>query len=234
MTPRRATGLSERRRPSLDSVGRRVYLARHAAVFHRSRRRDPRDRRFRRPRGPPAAPRGGRARLGRRDPRRRARGPLRAGDLGARRARHLDARCLACLDGRRAPAPQPRLPDGLLLVARPAPARGPEAGGRVPRRGGGGPRPHRGARPRHRARLALPAAADGAGRSRRCSSTSGTAWARTTSRRPAPPRSPRSPGPWSGTGRPSCRAGERRRRCPRRRPRTGTPRRRCRRRSAPG
>ena len=64
----------------------------------------------------------------------------------------------------RPPDPQSRLPDQRVRVARSAPARGAQARGRIPRRGGRRSRPDRGAGAGDRARLALADAPGGAGR----------------------------------------------------------------------
>ena len=66
-----------------------------AALLHRATGSDQGRRRERRARGAPAAARRGRARLGRRDPRRRAAGALRQGRRRARRRRSVDARRMA-------------------------------------------------------------------------------------------------------------------------------------------
>ena len=77
--------------------GPRPNLAGHATLLHRATGSDQGRRRERRARGAPSAARRGRAGVGRRDPGRRAPGPLREGGGGARRRRSVDARRVACL-----------------------------------------------------------------------------------------------------------------------------------------
>ena len=67
----------------------------HASLLHRAPGSDQGRRRERRPRSPPPAARRGRARMGRRDPRRRAAGALRQGRRRARRRRPVDPRRVA-------------------------------------------------------------------------------------------------------------------------------------------
>ena len=137
-----------------DCANRRRARA-DASLLHRAPGSDQGRRRERRPRGTPPAARRGRARVGRRDPRRRADGPLRQGRRRARRRRPLDPRRLARLARGRPADRQQGVPARRLRRARRAPPRGAPDRRRLQGRRRLRSRGQRGAGTRHRAALAL-------------------------------------------------------------------------------